>query len=575
MGGTKSVSTSLQRRYESLLWGSMDLLGVTESVERKVGAAVGIQFAVTVTIFALAVLLSHGPLFYTLAAVLFVAAVVAFVNTLLIVRRDLTGPLLALESSTDRIAAGDLDVTVEPSDQPDEVGSLTNAFAEMQGSLRTVAAQADALARQEFDDPALAETVPGEFGRSLDRMAESLEAYTRELESRSTQLEALVDTFSEAADRARNGDLTATIDADEGAIADERYRDLAENYNDLVRTLDGTIADVKGFARVVDDASTQLRTGMTEVDDASDEVARSVQEISDGAARQTEDLQAVVAEMNTLSATVEEIAASGESAADMAERTAERGRIGAAAAEEALTELDEFEARIEQTATAVDALAEEVAEIDTVVSFIDGLAEETNLLALNASVEAARAGRSGEGFAVVADEVKGLAEETKASAGRISARIEAVQEASERTRADVEAMETTVAESIDTIGTALTEFEDIVESVETVNTTIQEISDATDGQAHTTQDVVAMVDEVAAISEETAAEAETVAAATEEQTATVSTVTASARELSERSDDLRSLLDDFTVGAASGGGGGELPNDEVGDAPVDRVEPTR
>ncbi|PAU82750.1 histidine kinase [Halorubrum salipaludis] len=532
----------------------MDRLGISESIERKVVTAVGIQFLVTVGIFLTQFLVS-GTLSYVISGALFLGAVVAIYNTLLIVRRDFVAPLKQLETGADAIAAGEVDAVgskdgsdtaLTGSDQPDEIGSLVNSFVAVERYLGTVSAQAEALAAQEFDDPALDEEVPGAFGDSLDEMAGNLEAYT-------TELESLVDAFGDAAARARDGDLTATIDGGELATDGDRYAELVGNYNRLVTTLGGTVGEVGSFTEVVADASDDVRASMDEVDDASEEVARSVQEISDGAAEQTEELESVSGEMSTLSATVEEIAASADDAAATARSAAERGKAGREEAAEAIAELEALEAGIAETATAVADLVDRVGEIDEIASVIDGIAEETNLLALNASIEAARADGSGDGFAVVADEVKALAEETREEAAAISGRIDEVQAASAETAADVDEMESQVSDGVDTIESTLREFEEVVEDVTTVDETVQEISDATDDQARTTQEVVDMVDDIASVSRQTATEAETAAAAAEEQTATVSEVTRRVHALSDQSDELLATLDEFEVPEGDGG----------------------
>ncbi|WP_123624641.1 methyl-accepting chemotaxis protein [Halorubrum sp. CSM-61] len=538
----------------------MDRLGISESIERKVVTAVGIQFLVTVGIFLVPFLVS-GRLSYVLSAVLFLGAVLAIYNTLLIVRRDFVAPIRQLESGADAIAAGEIDAVgadgtggtvgavdgagLAGSDQPDEIGSLVNSFVAVERYLGTVSAQAEALAAQEFDDPALDEEVPGAFGDSLDEMAGNLEAYT-------TELESLVDAFGDAAERARDGDLTATID--EGALATDegRYAGLVENYNRLVTTLGGTVGEVASFTAEVADASGDVRASMDEVDDASEEVARSVQEISDGAAEQTEELESVSGEMSTLSATVEEIAASADDAAATARSAADRGRSGREEAAEAIEELEALEAGISETATAVADLVDRIGEIDEIAAVIDGIAEETNLLALNASIEAARADGSGDGFAVVADEVKALAEETREEAAAISGRIDEVQAASAETAEDVDRMESQVSGSVDTIESTLREFEEAVEDVTTVDETVQEISEATDDQARTTQEVVDMVDGIASVSRRTATEAETATAAAEQQTATVSEVTRRVHALSDQSDELLATLDEFDVPEGDG-----------------------
>jgi len=551
MSTTRKRRPGLRGRYETLLWGTMDRLGISESIERKVVTAVGIQFLVTVGIFLVPFLVS-GRLSYVLSGALFLGAVLAIYNTLLIVRSDFVAPLRQLESGADAIAAGEIDAVsgtgatdasgpaLSESDQPDEIGSLVNSFVAVERYLGTVSAQAEALAAQEFDDPALDEDVPGTFGDSLDEMAANLEAYTAELES-------LVDAFGDAAGRARDGDLTATIDGDALATDEDRYTELVENYNRLVTTLGGTVGEVASFTGEVADASGDVRASMDEVDGASEEVARSVQEISDGAAEQTEALESVSGEMSTLSATVEEIAASADDAAATARSAADRGRAGREEATAAIAELEALEAGIAETATAVEDLVDRIDEIDEIASVIDGIAEETNLLALNASIEAARADGSGDGFAVVADEVKALAEETREEAAAISGRIDEVQAASAETAEDVDEMESQVSDGVATIESTLREFEEVVEDVTTVDETVQEISEATDDQARTTQEVVDMVDDIASVSRQTATEAETAAAAAEEQTATVSEVTRRVHALSDQSDELLATLGEFEV----------------------------
>ncbi|MFB6151062.1 MAG: methyl-accepting chemotaxis protein [Haloarculaceae archaeon] len=544
-----------RERYEAALRWSMDLIGTDRTTERKVLAAVAIQFVISVGQAFLPFFLG-GVTRLAVAVALLGCAAVAFANTVLLTRKDIVGPIKQLEAAARDIADGEVETGVETSDRIDEVGSLTRSFDEMQSHLALVAAQADALADQEFEADVLDETVPGRFGDSLSRMADSLREYTTELEEttaelerNSERLERLVEAFGDAATRAADGDLTATIDADEvvGADGDDRYHEVCAAYNDLVGTIGRTVGDVRSFAEDVSAASADVAGTMDDLDAASDDVASSVREIADGATRQADQFGTVADEMSDLSATVQQIAAAADDAADTAATAAERGRSGRDVATDAVDELDALEARIETVAEAVDDLADRVAEVDEIVSFIEEIAEETNMLALNASIEAARADGEGDGFAVVADEVKALAEETRDAADDIQALVDEVRTESAETATTVREVQSRVNDSVDTIEEALTDFEDVVGVVDDANDSVQEISDATDEGAATTQEVVARIDEVASISEQTETEAEHAAAGVEEQTASISTATAELGSVVDRADDLLAALDEFTV----------------------------
>lgn len=432
--------------------------------------------------------------------------------------------LRQLSRKADAMANGDLSVELETA-REDEIGTLFDSFADMRDSLRD--------------------------------QIRSTEAANEHLERKAADYESVM---ADVAD----GDLTRRVHAESES---EAMHDIGVAFNEMLDELARTVAEGKRFADHVAEAATRLEDGAGAVIDENREVSDSVDEISTGAAKQTTYLHDVYDEIDGLSASAEEVAATVDSVAETSQAAAASGEDGREAARAAVEEMDAVESQTEQTVEEMDALSDEMQAIGDITEVIREIAGQTNLLALNASIEAARTGEDGDGFAVVADEVKNLAEKTEQSAEEIETRLEGVQS---RTEVAVEEMRETsgrIESGVETVEDAIEALERIVDRVEQADVSIREIRSATAEQAKSTASVVEVVDEVAGISEQTTAEADSVATAAERQTDTLMDVSEDADALSVRAARLRSVLDDFEVESeeerpSASGRGGKIAGDD-------------
>ncbi|MFV0934015.1 methyl-accepting chemotaxis protein [Pseudomonas jessenii] len=232
--------------------------------------------------------------------------------------------------------------------------------------------------------------------------------------------------------------------------------------------------------------------------------------------RQHDEIQQAVTAVTEMTAAAEEIARNAESTSSASRSASEEAASGRDQAREAVTAIDNMATELSSSTTMVEDLAARVRDIGKVLDVIRGIAEQTNLLALNAAIEAARAGEQGRGFAVVADEVRALAARTQASTGEIEGMITAVQSSADQA---VHAMNNSQSTATNTqvmaqaMGRAL---ELIAQEVAQINDRNLVIASAAEEQAQVAREVDRNLVNIQDLSTETSAGARQTSASSED-----------------------------------------------------------
>nr|WP_122555356.1 methyl-accepting chemotaxis protein [Pseudomonas viridiflava] len=259
-----------------------------------------------------------------------------------------------------------------------------------------------------------------------------------------------------------------------------------------------------------------IGNGITQIATAAEELSAGSEQTSAGVAQQKNEVDQVATAMNEMASTVQEVARNTEDASKAAKQASERAAHGSSVVQHATREIGQLAGEVKELGQAMQRLTEDSGKIGSVIDVIKAVAEQTNLLALNAAIEAARAGEQGRGFAVVADEVRSLAQRTQNSTTEIEALIQALQQG---TGAASGLMDASLQRTEGTVVLARQAEQALVEinqSISTIEQMSQQISASAEQQSAVTEEINRSVLSVRDIADQSAAATEQSAASTVE-----------------------------------------------------------
>lgn len=312
-----------------------------------------------------------------------------------------------------------------------------------------------------------------------------------------------------------------------------------------VDILGNTLIEVKAQSNEVNINADTLASTSEQMSRSSQELAETIQQVATGATHQASDLDEIISSLSNLTENIEQGNKELESVKKETDYAQDKAQHGQKEMNTLVTTISEIQKAFQAVKSKIETLTDSVHEISSITEIIASISEQTNLLALNAAIEAARAGEHGKGFAVVADEVRKLAEESTQSADQIRLLINSIVKETDDVLKTSEEVDQSVHNQTASVDKTVEAFGEILNSVENISPLMDKTYHVMEEILTSKTIVMEKVEDISAITQENSAATQQVAAASEEMTASAEEVASTANCLSDVSKTLEEDVSKF------------------------------